>query len=131
MRVRLASSSRTLAAGIVAAIGITGCASKSENITAAYVSPLTYQSYSCPQLREEATRVSARAVQVTGAQDQKATNDAVATGVGIILFWPALLFIKGDATAAEVARLKGEMDAIEQASVQKRCGIQFQRQAAG
>ena len=51
-------------------------------------------------------------------------------GVGLVLFWPSLFFIKGDgATAAELGRLKGEMDAIEQASIQKNCGIQFQRAA--
>jgi hypothetical protein len=53
---------------------------------------------------------------------------AVATGVGVVLFRPALFFIKGDSTtAAEVARLKGEMDPIEQASIQKKCGIEFRR----
>jgi hypothetical protein len=109
---------------------LAACASRSENISAAYVSPMTYQPYSCNQLREEATRVSTRAIQVTGTQDQKATNDAVATGVGVVLFWPALFFIRGDSTtAAELARLKGEMEAIEQASIQKNCGIQFRRQA--
>jgi hypothetical protein len=44
------------------------------------------------------------------------------------VFWPALFLIGGDKQgAAELARLKGEMDAIEQASIRKRCGIQFQR----
>jgi len=34
--------------------------------------------------------------------------------------------IKGDGTTAtEVARLKGEMTAIEQASVAKNCGLSF------
>jgi hypothetical protein len=33
-------------------------------------------------------------------------------------------------TAAELARLKGEMDAIEQTSIRKKCGIQFQRAAS-
>jgi hypothetical protein len=89
---------------------------------------VNYASYSCGQLREEASRVSSRAIQVSGAQDQKASNDAVATGVALVVFWPAAFFIKGDSTtAAEVARLKGEMEAIEQASIQKRCGIQFDR----
>lgn len=47
-------------------------------------------------------------------QDEKATNDAVATGVGPVLFWPSLFFIKGDGqTAAESGRLRGEFDAIE------------------
>jgi hypothetical protein len=65
-----------------------------------------------------------------GAQDQKATNDAVATTVGVIVFWPALLMAKGnDTMTADLARLRGEMEAIEQVSVRKRCNIQFQRQA--
>jgi hypothetical protein len=108
------------------------CASRSENIAAAYVSPNQYASYTCKMLEEEATRVSSRAIAASGAQDSKATGDAVATGVGVVLFWPALFFIKGEgASAAEVARLKGEMEAIEQASIQKRCSIQFRRSAAG
>jgi len=75
--------------------------------------------------------VSARAAIANGAQDQKATGDAVATGVGVVLFWPALFFIKGDAASAqEVAQLKGDMDAIEQANIQKKCGLQFQRPMA-
>ena len=51
-------------------------------------------------------------------------------GVGLVLFWPSLFLIKGDGTtAAEVARLKGEMDAIEQTRVKKRCGFKFQKAA--
>jgi len=123
--------SKPVAAAVSCALLISACAQKADNISAAYVSPMAYASYSCPQLREEASRVSARAIQVSGAQDSKATGDAVATGVGVILFWPALFLIKGDSTtAAEVSRLKGEMEAIEQTSIQKRCGIQFQRTAA-
>ena len=110
-------------AGVLAA-----CASSPENISASYVSPNQYASYSCAQLRDEAARVSTRAMQVSGAQSNKATTDAVATGVGVILFWPALFLIKGDGTtAAEVARLKGEMEAIEQVSIQKKCRIEFRK----
>ncbi len=76
----------------------------------------------------EAQSVSARAVSVTGAQDSKSTKDAVATGVAIVVFWPAAFFVGGDgAVAAELAQLKGQMVAIEQASIAKKCGIQFQR----
>jgi hypothetical protein len=36
-------------------------------------------------------------------------------------------FVGGDKqTAAELAQMKGQMVAIEQASIQKKCGIQFQ-----
>ena len=52
----------------------------------------------------------------------------MATTVGVVLFWPALFFIAGDGPkAAELGRLKGEMDAIESAAIQKKCGIQFKR----
>lgn len=113
---------------VAVAASLAGCASRSENIAAAYVSPNQYASYNCRMLEEEATRVSARAIASSGAQDSKATGDAVATTVGVVLFWPALFFIKGEgASAAEVARLKGEMEAIEQASIQKRCNIEFKR----
>ena len=115
---------------LIVALGLTvaGCATHANDISAAYVSPIQYQSYTCAQLQEEAARVSARAAVASGAQDQKANNDAVAIGVGVILFWPALFFIKGDAASAqEIAQLKGDMDAIEQANIQKKCGLQLQR----
>jgi len=107
---------------------LVGCASSSNEITAQYVSPIQYQNYTCQQIGLEAQRISQRAAQLAGIQDEKSTNDAVAMGVGLILFWPGLLFIKGDGTtAAELGRLKGEFEALEQASIQKNCGIQFQQ----
>jgi hypothetical protein len=75
---------------------------------------MQYQSYTCPQLAEEAQRVSAQAATATGVQDHQATSDAVATGVGLIIFWPSLFFIGGDkVNAAQLAQLKGEMEAIQ------------------
>ncbi len=71
--------------------------------------------------------MSARAAEVTGTQSQKATGDAVAMGVGLIVFWPAVFFIKGDQqSAAELARLRGELDAIQQASIANNCGLRIE-----
>lgn len=111
---------------LVGAISISACAQKSADISAAYVSPLAFQSHSCAQLGAEAQRVSARAADAIGRQDKQASDDAAVTAVSLILFWPAAFFIEGDdETAAEVARLKGEMEAIEQANIQKSCGLQL------
>jgi hypothetical protein len=111
-------------------LALSGCASRSSDIAAAYVSPLQYQSFSCAQLTEEAARVSARAAVASGVQDQNATNDTVATTAAVILFWPAAFLIKGNgANAQEVAQLKGDMDAIEQANIEKKCGLQFNKVA--
>lgn len=115
----------------VAAIALAGCADKAEDISAAYVSPLAYQGLSCKQIAQEASRVSNRVGEVSGVQNKKAKDDAVATGVALVIFWPAAFFIKGDKqTAAELGRLKGELQALEQTSIQKNCGIVFQRTAS-
>jgi hypothetical protein len=51
---------------------------------------MQYDAYSCNQRAEEAQRVSARATAMAGAQDSQATKNAVATTVGVTVFWPAL-----------------------------------------
>jgi hypothetical protein len=112
-------------------LALVGCATHAADVTPAYVSPMQYDAYTCPQLAEEAQRVSSHAAEAAGAQDSQATKDAVATTVGVIVFWPSLFFIGGDKqNGAELARLKGEMDAIEQTSIRKKCGIQFRQAQA-
>ncbi len=44
-------------------------------------------------------------------------------GVGLVIFLPALFFLIGDDKKEEIARLKGEFDALEQAAIQKNCSI--------
>ena len=113
------------------AIALGACASSADKINAQYISPLQYQSYSCSQLGEEAQRISGRVAQVSGTQDQKATNDALITTAAIIVFWPAAFFVSGnDQTSAELGRLKGEFEAVEKAAIQKNCGLQFRQQQA-
>ncbi|MGO9768429.1 MAG: hypothetical protein ACLPSW_02530 [Roseiarcus sp.] len=112
----------------ITVISLTGCASKSSDITASYVSPVTYESWTCRQLSEEAARLSSRAAIAAGIQDEKAMGDAWKTGAAIVLFWPAAFAINGDGVnAGELGRLKGEMDAVEQASIRKDCNIQFSK----
>ena len=114
------------AVALAAALILTACATPPKDIAPSYVSTGLYENLSCVQLRAEAEAVSARAAQAYGAQDKARSQDAAMTGVSLILFWPAAFFLKGDgATAAEVARLKGEMQAIEQVNRVKNCGITF------
>jgi hypothetical protein len=107
---------------------IAGCASRSSDIAPSYVSPVMYEGHSCPELAQEAEGMSARAARVAGVQDTRRTGDQIATATAIVIFWPAAFFVSGDGqTAAELAHLKGQMAAIEQATIQKKCNIQFQR----
>lgn len=98
-----------------------GCASSSKKINATYVSPLKYNSYPCPQLEQEYARLLQKSSMVNKEQDDIASSDSVAMGVGMVLFWPALLFIDNDDRREEVALLKGEINAIEESAIQKNC----------
>ena len=90
-----------------------------------------YENFTCQQLAFEAQSISSRAAQAAGVQNKARTTDAIVTTVGLVVFWPSLFFVKGDgAKAAELANLKGQMEAVEQASIRKNCGIQFQEAAS-
>jgi len=114
--------------GVVAlCVALAGCASSAADITPAYVSPVQYQSYTCQQLALEAQSISTRAATLSGAHDKQRTNDGLATAAAVVIFWPAAFFVGGDKqTAAELAQMKGQMVAVEQASIAKKCNIQFQ-----
>lgn len=117
---------KKMLAATVAVSMLAGCATSPKDIAPAYVSPILYQGLSCDQLAQEAARVSSAAAQASGAQEAQASKDTAMTAIGVVLFWPSLFFIGGDKqNAAEIARLKGEMQAIEAANIQKNCGMQF------
>jgi len=72
-----------------------GCASSSEGITPAYVSPVAFQGYTCQQLALEARSISTRAATLSGAQDSQRTKDGWATAAAVVVFWPAAFFVGG------------------------------------
>lgn len=107
---------------IICAVSLASCATTSGNLSATYVSPLQYQAYDCEQLTAETMRIHARVSEMAGNIDSKATSDKVMTGVGVVLFWPALFFLGGNKQQqAEYSRLKGEFEAIQQQAVLKKC----------
>ncbi len=67
-------------------------------------------------------RVHNRALQLAGRLDEAAQNDKILTGVGLILFWPALFALGGTKEQeTEYARLRGEYEALQQVAIQKKC----------
>lgn len=107
-----------IAAGGAVLVVLAGCATASKDIASTYASPLQYQNYDCQQLGMEQQRVNSRITQLGGRLDEAASNDKAITGVGMILFWPALFALGGTKQQeAEYARLKGEYDAVSQAAI--------------
>ena len=106
---------------VIILIVLSGCSKNPQSASGAYVSPIFYKDYSCDQVTLEMQRVASKVSEVSGVQRSKATNDAVVTGVGVVIFWPALFFLMDNDKEQELAQLKGELDALEQAAVQKNC----------
>jgi hypothetical protein len=115
-------ASRCVVALLSLALASAGCSTASKDISSAYVSPLQYQSFDCQQLQLEAQRIQGRVVELGGRLDQAASNDKALVGVGMLLFWPALFALGGTKQQeAEYGRLRGEYEAVQQTSIQKKC----------
>ena len=100
-----------------AVVMMAGCAKKPEAIAPAYVSHVGYQSWSCSQLGEEALRLSDALAQASEQQNQARTNDTV----GVLLIGLPVSSMSGDNIAPQIARLKGEQEAVRKAMLLKNC----------
>src|SRR4051812_16099103 len=110
--------------GLAAAgLMVSACASSPDKIAPAYVSPIQYAKYDCDQVRMELERVSMRVTEVSGQQRKKRNQDTAAVAVGVVIFWPALFFLMSDDNKDELARLKGEYEALNRTAVEKKCPV--------
>ena len=114
----------------VSALYLSSCASDPQDVAAQQVSTLPYKSLDCDQLADEFTRINSRVAQVTEDQQDAATRDAAVTGVGLILFWPALFALAAGDHSDELGRLKGEAIALETVAVEKECSFAPEIKAA-
>ena len=113
---------KTIASTLSFAIALGGCATASKDVATAYVSPIQFSNYTCDQIIAESARLQVRVNQLEGRLDTAAANDAVLTGVALVLFWPAVFALGGTKEQeAEYARLKGEHEALKQVWIQKNC----------
>ena len=94
-----------------------GCAKAPESISAAYVSHVSYQSWTCQQLGDEDRRLASALALSSKQQEQARTNDTV----GVILLGLPVSSMSGDNIAPQIARLKGEIEAVRKASREKGC----------
>jgi hypothetical protein len=105
-------------------LAMTACATRPDNISATYVSPVTYQSMSCAQLAEERARVSGELARLVDLQYQNANADAMMVAVGVV-FVPIValgLFATKD-RKVEIGQLKGQDGALAEAMRAKQCAM--------
>lgn len=72
--------------------------------------------------------VSRKTTEVYQRLKKERSKDNWQMGVGLVIFWPALFFLEGGdgPEAAEYSQLKGDFEALRQASVAKSCSISAQ-----
>jgi hypothetical protein len=103
----------------VTAVTVAGCAKRPESISPSYISDIPYQQYSCTQIGQEIMRVENALSAASAQQNQARTNDTV----GVIFLGLPVSSLSGDNVAAEIARLKGEKDALSRAATIKNCSL--------
>ncbi len=108
---------RLLILAILGAAVLGGCAQTPESVQASYISPVTYDDWTCKQLSGESVRVDAALATASKQQSDARTGDTV----GILLLGLPAASMSGKAVAPEIARLKGSKEAIQQSMTLKNC----------
>jgi hypothetical protein len=117
-------SKHVVVAITAAALLLPGCASRPENVAASHVASSRYMDRTCKSLVRELDEVQDTLRVQSAKLNEKATQDAVVTGVGVILFWPVLFALGNNAgLEGDVARLKGEEQAIRKQMREADCEV--------
>ena len=112
-----------LTAGLAVAL-VAGCASRSGEVKPLAADSKDFALWDCNRIDDELDAVQQRAAEVAYAVDERAGNNILALGVGIGIFWPALLAMRPDGLeAVELAQLKGRYEALRTASTAKDCAL--------
>lgn len=102
---------------------IVGCAARSDAIRPKPTDPATYAGWGCDRLFDEIDAVQQRAADVAYAVDSRVGNNMIALGIGITVFWPALMAMRPTGLdAAELAELRGRFEAMQFAANAQGCG---------
>ncbi len=106
---------------------VISCASNPNSISTAYVSPLQYSNYDCDQIGLEQIVIERRITQLYSALRKDAGFDGAQAALGVVLFPPLLLALEGGdgPVAGEYALMKGQYEALQTVSVQKKCDLTF------
>jgi len=95
---------------LVAGLLLVQCSSTQTPITADNISPISYQSYTCPELARAAQDLSSKASELNPEQGEKCSGVKALFGTRT-----------ENPEANRLAELKGQLKAIEQVRTEKKC----------
>jgi hypothetical protein len=117
----MAVVSRCLVAVLPLAL-LAACVTRSGDVLPLAADAAKLLALDCDALYDEADRVRQRAAQVAYTVDERAGNNIIALGLGVTVFWPALLAMRPTGADAEaLAQLNGQDEAVRFALVQRAC----------
>ena len=107
---------------LTAALLLSACVTRSVDVRPAPANPADFLAWDCNRIDQEQDRVQLRAADVAYAVDERAGNNIMALGLGVAVFWPAILAMRpAGLEAADLARLKGRFEALQTASRMQGC----------
>jgi hypothetical protein len=113
--------SRTLVAWLSLAL-LAACATRSNDVLPAPTDPAQFAALGCDALYDEVDRVRQRAARLAYTVDERSGNNIVALGLGVAVFWPALLAMRPNGPDAQaLALLKGQDEALHVAQARRVC----------
>lgn len=114
-------AARAALLALVALLGA-GCATRSAQVSPRPSDPAAYAGWDCERLHDEIDAVQQRAADVAYAVDARVGNNMIALGIGVTVFWPALLAMRPDGLEAQqLAELRGRFDALRSVVASQRC----------
>jgi hypothetical protein len=109
---------------VATALFLQGCAKWSADVKPLPANPADFSGWSCEQLYDEQDSVQQRAADLAYTVDERAGTNILALGVGLAVFWPALLAMRPDGLEAQdLARLRGRFDALKAAATGQNCAV--------
>jgi len=111
-----------LAAPMFAALALAGCATRSADVAPLSTDFAPFTALDCEALYDESDAVRQRAAEVAYALDARSGANIVALGVGVTVFWPALVAMRpSGADARTLAELRGRDEAVHRAMEERHC----------
>ncbi len=108
--------------GLALMLLLAGCATRSGEVLPAAANPADFAGWDCDRIADELDRVQQRAADRAYAVDERAGNNIIALGLGVTIFWPALVAMRSNGPDAEaLAQLKGRDEALRGAAKALAC----------
>jgi hypothetical protein len=107
-----------------------GCAPGWAQTLPKYVPPSAYRALTCDQLAQEGRAISKRGFAASGLRAGQGGSDATPSASAIVFLWPEIPHGRDKQQSESIATADGQMDAVEQASVESQCSIRFQQPPA-